>query len=190
MKIELANIVTALRANGVIGTKVLDPDGFMAALEAAIAKHDFSADRIPGQGFLVMPEAVPFVSAGVGPRTADHNDYVCRCHRGVVSAFLRRQKAGNVEGCACVVYTKAAYLADPDTQNEPEEQVRIEASNPDYVLVAVLAFAGPKSPLPLHRFVANLAGANHEAQAWTADEIRAKAKEVLDYADAWCTVAD
>lgn len=189
MHIELANIVTAFNSKA-IGTRVTNQALFEAALEAAIEKHDFSADRIPGQGFLLMPEAVPFVSAGVGPRTADPADYVCRCHRGVVGAYLTRQRATTATGCACVVYTREAYLADPDTLKEPEEAARIEAANPDYVLVAVLAFAGPKSPLPLHRFVANLAGANNEALAWTADEIRAKAKEVLEYGDAWCTVAD
>ncbi len=189
MKIERANIVTAFEEKA-IGTKVNDHEGFRQALEIAIEKHDFAADRIPGQGFLLMPEAVPFVSAGVGPRTLDPEDYVCRCHRGVVGAYLTRQRAATATGCACVVYTKAAYLADPDILNEPEEAARIEAANPDYVLVAVLAFAGPESPLPLHRFVANLAGANHEAQAWTADEIRAKAKDVLAYHDGWCTVAD
>lgn len=189
MQIELANIVTAFDTE-TIGTKVIDPEGFWRVLSEAIEKHDFAADRIPGQGFILIPDAVPFVGAGVGPRTADPEDYVCRCHRGVVGAFLRRQKAGKVEGCAAVVYTREAYLADPDVLAETAEMARIERSGAPYVLVTILAFAGPKSPLPLHRFVANLAGANHEAQAWTADEIRAKAKEVVDYHDAWCTVAD
>jgi hypothetical protein len=59
-----------------------------------------------------------------------------------------------------------------------------------HVLVAVLAFAGPQSQLSPHRFAANLAGGNHEAQAWTADEIRAKAKDIMAYDNEWVTVAD
>jgi hypothetical protein len=44
--------------------------------------------------------------------------------------------------------------------------------------VTVLASAGGKSPLPGHTLLRNLAGANHEAQVWSADEIRAKARRV------------
>jgi hypothetical protein len=189
MKIEFSNIMTAFDPPA-IGTRVTHLKEFLDALDEAVVKHDFAADRIPGQGFILMPEAVPFVSAGVGPRTLDPEDYVCRCHRGVVSAYLRRQRAAKVEGCAVVVYTKAAYLVDPDVLAEPAELARIEQSDADYVLVAILAFAGPKTVLPLYRFVANLAGGNLEALAWTADEIRAKAKEVVECENAWCTVAD
>ena len=58
------------------------------------------------------------------------------------------------------------------------------------MLVAVLAFAGPKAPLSPYRLVHNLAGGNNEAAQWTADEIRAKALESKVYYDEWCTVAD
>jgi len=58
------------------------------------------------------------------------------------------------------------------------------------VLVAVLAFAGPKAPLTPHRLVKNLAGGNKEALLWSADEIRAKCAEAAGYWDEWCVVAD
>lgn len=189
MKTLPANILTAhLPAS--IGTRVTDLPAFMAVLGRAIEEHDFSKDEVPGQGFLMIPDAVPLVSAGVGARTTDPADYVCRVHRGVVSAFLKREKAATVEGCAAIVYTLEAYLADPDVLKEPEEAARVVEAGASHVLVAVLAFAGPKPPLTPHRFVANLAGGNNEALAWTADQIREIAKGVLAYDDAWCVVAD
>jgi hypothetical protein len=44
--------------------------------------------------------------------------------------------------------------------------------------VAVLA--DPESPLPPYQRVCNLASGNHEALTYTADEIRARAKEAID----------
>lgn len=193
-----ASICSALSLTGVIGSKVTDHAGFMAALRGAIESHNFGRDRIPGQGLVQIPDAIPFVSAGVGRPTTDPSNYVLREYRGRVSAFLKRDFAAPVEGCAAVVYTMKAYLDDPDIT--PTEASRITAeslllasnvsSEDVYVLVAVLAFAGPQSQLGPYRFVANLAGGNHEAQVWTADEIRAKAKAILDYDNNWTTVAD
>lgn len=113
-----------------------------------------------------------------------------RVHRGQPSLFLRREFAAPVEGLACVVYTRAAYLADPDTRNEPEETARIEASDCTHVIIAVLAFAGPRAPLTPYRLVHNLAGGNNEVGAWTKEDILTRAKESLDYWNEWCVVAD
>lgn len=189
MRIETSNIVTAFN-NEAIGTKVTDSETFMAILADAIKAHDFSKDTVPGQGFLLLPDAVPFVSAGVGPRSTNPNDYVCRLHRSRVDCYLKREFAAPVEGCAAVVYSLAAYLADPDLEGETEEIKRITDLNPAYVIVAVLAFAGPKAALSPYRLTANLAGGNLEAQVWDADKIRQVAKDSKSYDDAWATVAD
>jgi len=198
MHIVPSNICSAFEPSGVIGSKVINHAEFSRVLQAAVAAHDFSADRIQGQGFILIPEAIPFVSAGAGRPTTDPSNYVLREYRGKVSAFLKREFAAPVEGCAAVVYTMQAYLDDPDIT--PEEAKRVTAatllsednvsSDTTYVLVTVLAFAGPQSQLSPHRFTANLAGGNHEAQVWTADEIRAKAKAIMGYDDQWSTVAD
>lgn len=189
MRIALSNICTAFQAAGVIGSKVLDGVEFFRILEHAVAAHDFSQDRIPGQGFIQLPTTGSLVSAGVGRRREDPQDYVLREYRGRVAAFLKREFAAETQSCAVVVYTKDAYLNDPDIT--PEETRRIELLDPPvtHLLVTVLASAGP-SQLSPHRFTANLAGGNHEAQAWTADEIRAKAKAIMEYDDEWVTVAD
>ena len=189
MKINLvsANIVSCFNTSS-IGTKVLDQQKFEAAAIAAIESYDFTVQRVPGQGFIQCPAAIPFVSAGVGRRTQEPNDYVLRLYRGVVETFLHREHAASVEGCALVVYTKDAYLADPDVAGDPAECERVRDAT--HVLVAVLAFAGPKAPLSPHRLVHNLAGGNKEAAVWTAEEIRAKALESKAYHDEWCTIAD
>jgi hypothetical protein len=193
-----SNICSAFAPSGVIGSKVSNQAEFLRVLHAAVATHDFSADRIPGQGFIQIPEAIPFVSAGVGKPRLNPEDYVLREYRGRVSAFLKREFAASVEGCAAVVYTMQAYLADPDVTPDEVKRITTEsllqaedvASKDVYVLVAVLAVAGPSSQLGPHRFTANLAGGNKEAQVWTADEIRAKAREIMAYENEWATVAD
>lgn len=188
--IVTANIFSAARQS-TIGTKVLDVDAFMAALGQAVDEHDFEGDRVPGQGFITLPESVfPLVSAGVGKRSVDPEDYVLRVHRGRVNTYLRRASAAEVESLACVVYTREAYLADPDVQEDTEEFERISNSHATHVLVAVLAAAGPRAPLTPHRFLANLAGGNREAEVWSAEEIRTKAEEILAYDEEWVVVAD
>jgi hypothetical protein len=203
MHIVESNICTALNATGVIGTKVTDKDKFMDAVARGVEAHDFTQDRIPGQAYIQVP-AVPFVSAGVGKKTPRPQDYVLREHRGQVHAYLKREFAARVDGCAVVVYTKDAYLRDPDVTREEIQRIEnIGYSNPlgfpdpprwvctvTHVLVAVLASAGPRSQLSPYRFTANLAGGNKEALVWTADEIRAKAREIMTYENEWSTVAD
>ena len=186
-KVTFSNICSA-GSSEAIGSRITSDAGFTAAALKAIEAYDFSTARVPGQGFIQCPEAVPFVSAGVGPRSKDPKDYVLREHRGVVSAYLKREFAAPVSGCALVVYTRDAYFRDPDVT--PAEAARIDASGATHVIVAVLAFAGPESPLPPYRLVWNLAGGNREAATWSADEIRAKAKAAIDYESAWVTVAD
>lgn len=195
----MSDICTAFNPLNVIGSKVTNARLFVSVLREAIKVHDFAADRIPGQGFIEIPDAIPFVSCGVGRPSSDPNHYVLREHRGHVSAYLKREFAAPAESCAAVVYTEAAYFADPDVTAEETERVKTQVSLSQdigghigeiYVVVAVMASAGPSSSLSAHRFTANLAGGNREAQVCTADEIRAKAREIVDYENKWTTIAD
>jgi hypothetical protein len=188
MRIISSSICTAHEPR-VIGSKVIDPRGFMAALEAAVAAHNFAADRFPGQALISVPAAIPFVSSGVGRPKPDPSAYTLKLYRGTVSAYLKREHAAPVEGLACVVYTRDAYLNDPDVQTEERERLTADSSV-THVLVAVLAEAGARSQLSPYRFAHNLAGGNREAQLWSADEIRAKARDIIEYAGQWATVAD
>lgn len=174
-----------------IGTKVVAYEEFYAMLDAALAQHDTSRDKVPGQHYIVLPpEAATRVSAGVGRRTHNPSAYVLRAHRGRVSAYLKREFAAQADSVAVVVYTREAYFADPDVARGGPEANRIREGHATHVIVAVLASAGPPSPLTPFRFVANLAGGNKEAQEWTADEIREKARAIVAYADDWDVVAD
>ena len=188
--LEQASILTAFDADS-IGTKVVDTDRFEEILAESIRSHDPSKDRAPEQHFILLPlEARSLVSAGVGRRTADPQDYVLREHRGRVEAYLRREKATEVEGVAAVVYTTKAYLSDPEVAGDKGEVARIEDAGATHIIVAVLAFAGPQAPLTPYRLVHNLAGGNREAELWDAKEIRAKASESKAYHDEWAVVAD
>ena len=92
------NLVGFLDPGGLFGCQPGLPLPGFALAEEAIAKHDFLYDRVPGQGAIECPELVPFVSAGVGRRSDNPNHYVCREHRGVVSAYLKREYAEKATG--------------------------------------------------------------------------------------------
>jgi hypothetical protein len=72
----------------------------------------------------------------------------------------------------------------------PEELQRIKAEEPTHVIVAVLAFAGPKAPISPLRFVANLGGGNRDFEAYDKAKLVEMAKESNSYHTEWSTVSD
>lgn len=205
MKISVvnANILSAFD-DKTIGAKVVNPDTFNDLLLNAIEHHDFSGGPTPGQAVLDLVESMPdsatldwereamkSVSSGVGERRPSPDDYVCRIHRGQVHMFLKREFASPVTMLSAVVYTRDGYLNDPDVKDDQREKMRIIASECSHVLVAVLATC-VKSFVSPHRFVANLAGANHDYDEgkMTHSELATLAKSVLDFDDHWSVVAD
>lgn len=192
VKLGFSDILTAFEREEdiTIGTKVLWPyiGDFLELLERQISIFNWDSCRQKGQACIPLSGAHLWVSAGVGRRTMNPDDYVVRAHRESVKLYLKRAFAARADSVSAVVYTKEAYLIDPDITDE--EAKRINQDNCSHVLVAVLASAGPKMPLTSGRFVHNLAGGNLEALKWTADEIREKAKEIKDYYNEWCVVSD
>jgi len=187
MKLGISRVCPAFD-HSVVGTRVNSPREFILEVKKALEAHNLSADRMEGQHFLMLPErAVRMVSAGVGRiKGRSPQDFVLREHRGQVSAYLHRDWAEEADGVAAVVYTLDAYMADPEVDMSAEDF----GDEVSHVIVAVLAFAGPQSPLTSRRFVSNLAGGNREALGWDADEIRSQAKAVDDYWSEWRVVAD
>lgn len=175
--------VDAIDQGPVVGSRVLNHHDFLMHVTHAIKAHDFSRDRITGQGFLSLPKTVfEHVSAGDGEHTNNLDDYVIAKHRGRCDAYLKREHAGTTTFCAAVVYTREAYLADPEVNVSLRDGV-------EHVIVAVLAGSGPESPLPLYTLINNLAGGNKEALDWSVEEIRAKAKATKEYWDKYSLVA-
>ena len=172
---SISSIVSAF-SKKTIGTKIKSAyqKNFLINLAFAINEHDFNADTIPGQAILSLTNANKYVLPGVGKATNVVSDYVLRSYRGKVGAYLKRSytvlcKVINVR---CVVYTKAAYLADPDINETPGEAERIIKENPSHVLVAILSdLEGKKNVLSPHRFVLNLAGGNNLHMQMSADQI-------------------
>jgi len=167
---------------------------FEARVERAIENHDPSRDRAPGQHFIVLtPEDInqSRITAGVGRKTANVEDYVLRTYRGEVKTFLKREHALPVSFCAVIVYTKQAYLADPESTEELKAE--IEKSGGTHFLIALLANAeGVPSPAPRSpsNLVKCLAGRNNEAEVWTLDEVREMAKASVEYDETFAVVAD
>jgi hypothetical protein len=189
LSVAISTIVTAFD-QVTIGTKVTSAGKFMDCVTLAMLDHDFGAERIPGQALIHVPKAVPFVSGGMGRNRNNPGDYVLCSYRGKVHAYLKREFAEPVTDCHVVVYTRDAYLADPDIDEDPDEAERIRSGSCTHVLVAVLADSGVPSTLSPYRFVKNLAGGNYEALAWSVDEIRTKAREIAANVDDWNVVAD
>lgn len=181
-----------------IGTKVTNREAFMNALadatkkheaaQAAMAKDDPKRDKEPGQMFVMLPaDVLQYVISGVGRRTLNSDDFCSREYRGVVEQFLKREKAEPATGCAVVVYTRAAYESDPEVDKK-RFLLACADETITHVVVAVLAFAGPKPPVGLVRFVSNFAGANneydmlHRAAEMTDKDISSGARNVMDRA--------
>jgi len=186
-KFGISSICSAF-GNNVIGTRVMNQGDFLAVADEALQSHDTSGDRVEGQHFVQLPEAaVSMVSAGVGlvkDQPVEH--FVVREHRGEVNCYLHRAHAADADGVAAIVYTLDAYKADPGVDMSKEDF----DGDVSHVIVAVLAFAGPQSPLTTHRFVSNLAGGNKEALEWDANEIRSRAEVINSYWSEWRVVAD
>ena len=164
-------VCSAYAAMG-IGTRVLEADAFNEAVAAAVAVHDDSKSATPGQHFIVLaPETFSLVSGGVGLREGHGpEDYVVREHRGVMGIYLKREFAAPVESLAAVVYTREAYLSDPEAAALNEDM-----GNATHVIVAVLASAGPKAPRTPARLLDAIGGANNEF-SWLTDDLRGKLK--------------
>ena len=169
----ISNICTAFERS-TIGSKVINSREFFMYLKGAMKDYDVSRDRVPGQHFIVLPvEAYWTVFAGDGKKTDSADDYVIRNHREGPKMFLRRACAGEVSFLACVVYTREAYMADPDYN--PEEPLPAGAT---HVVVAVIASSGPAAPVTPYRFVHNLAGGNNAYAAPKCEDM--DDKEVID----------
>ena len=185
MNINVSNVCHAFDSCAV-GSRVSDATKFLRTLETAIPTAKFSEKGTA----LIELYCLDAVSGGVGKQSSDPDHYRCRVHRGRVSAYLRREYAAPVESLSAVVYTTAAYLSDPDVQADPEELERAKGFEEGYVIVAVLAQAGPSAPVTPYRFVHNLAGGNIEYEAKHKDELIALAMASLEYHNEWSVVAD
>lgn len=168
-----------------VGTKVINRADFLSNLNDALENHDKSLDRAEGQHFLNLDNSINLVTSGVGKlkgRTAQ--DFIIREHRGEIGKFLKRDFAEKCDSLNVVVYTKDAYIKDPDVTVEED------LGDATHVVVAVLGSAGPRSPLTPHRLVSNLAGGNNEVDSWTLEDIKSKALETSEYYSEWSVVAD
>lgn len=185
LNIGLADIVTAHKEK-TVGSKVTDPR-FWCMLEAAVKTHVFPES---GQALIELPEGIPYVSGGVAHRDGvPFEGYHIVNYREGPGLFADRKYAAEVNTLSVVVYTRAAYLADPDVTAEEV----FERGCDDYVLVAILAASGPKPPLSAYRFVHNLAGGNNDFKpenGYTLAKAIEQAKEIVAYGRDWITVAD
>jgi len=185
MRFEVANICTWTKEG--VGTKVLDPDMILGFLEGEIKAGAVKFDS-HGHAFIPCPQLASAVSCGVGLHTNNEADYVLRSYRGKVEAYLCRAKAIDASSVAVVLYTREGYLND--LQVTEEERVRINVTDCEYVIVCVLASAGPETPVSPRRFCANLCGGNLSWADYDREILVRMAAETTLYHDTWCVVSD
>jgi len=194
IQVVSSNIVTAFDEK-TVGSKVTNLETFHFLLKKAIEQHDFTLDKTPGQAVLDLTSISPMalvracVSGGIGRKSDNPADYVVRTYRGLPHMFLRRPFAEPVEFLRAVVYTRDAYLNDPDVLTDPGEAKRVQETDCTHVLVAVLAGV-VESPVSPFRFVANLAGGNRDYEKMSREELVALAVKIKEYGETWATVAD
>lgn len=198
MKIMIADICEAFKTKA-IGSRVdkIHHDDFMKVLEKAIESHDFSKDRVPGQAVITLPKIVnKWVSPGTQKRgSKEPKDFVVRQYRGEVGMYLKGVHFGlGSKQVRCVVYTRDAYLKDPDCDTKERKKV-VEFNKAvyfnSYILVAVLGDCDKNpSTVSYSRFVKNLAGANNEYAVMSKDEVVTLAQKVDDYRKNYIGVSD
>ena len=187
MNIFVHPIAAAQATSGAIGTFVRAPVSLQRDIEMALESYKMPEN---GQGFVSLPEeAWVSVLPGVARRTTNPEDYKNALHRGKVGQFLDRTKVElpALSGVAAIVYTREAFLADPQTSDE-EKAAFVEAGY-THVWVTTLAFAGPKPPVTSWRFVVNLAGGNASYETMTKEELVEMAQSIEAYEAEWAVVA-
>lgn len=176
-----------------VGTKVIDKVSFIKELTKAIKLIDFNNQKTVGQAVVSMDSSCfSFVSSGVGFHTNNLDDYIIRKHRGYVGLYLKRIFAAPIENLDVVIYTKDAYINDPDIHEVDGELEEVLKVNPEYVIVAVLTNSTANKSYSYNRFVKNLAGANHNfaEHLLTVEGLIDKAKEVVRFSGRYATIAD
>jgi hypothetical protein len=215
MKIFVHPLAAAQFEGTAVGTVVTHPAEFMGALEAALQNYGMPAH---GRGFLQLTSGehsavLDWVLPGVIAReSVQQSEKMIVRHREedvvVADRLMVSDRLGKAEAVAAVVYTRKAYVDDPETS--PEEARILELEGYDFVLVTVLAYKGPKAPPTSNRFVRNLAGGNARYDniltyigdvitsddslgpdgnaAFILDSLKREAKEIADYEKAWMLV--
>jgi len=181
--------VDAIEHDGpVVGSRVLNHLDFLSHIIHAIKAHEWDKS---GQAVLKLPKTVfEHVTPGDGEHTNQIGDYVFAKHRGYVDHYLKRELAGVTASCSVVVYTREAYLADPEVNVSLRGGV-------EHVIVAVLASCCEESPYPWRTLVNNIAGGNAEfcltggmeQATQQARKWQALAKESIDHWSQYSLVA-
>ncbi|MDD5050127.1 MAG: hypothetical protein PHV93_00085 [Candidatus Pacebacteria bacterium] len=169
----------------VVGTKVLNPEGFWAAARTAVERFDSSRT-----GFVSCPEAIPFISGAFGARTMNPGRMHIVTYRGRLEYLLKRQHAMPVVCCELIVGTRENYLADLNREKDAEEIRRVRASSCTHILYSVLTSPELVIPYPLDDLLEEIKIDNPESPSWKLREILAKLRVGHEFKKEYCLVAD
>jgi hypothetical protein len=191
--VQVYGIAASKFETACVGTRVAFPmQQFVQEFVAQAVNSWKGPDRAPGQHFIQLKLNEYMLGkflSGVGRRTTDPKEYFPALWRGEVVLLGRRKLAEPTTGVAVIVYTREAYLNDPQIDEAGRRWLDPRTT---HVLVDVLAFSNTiGSPqLSPHRFVRNMAGGNNTQLTASADELRAEAQLVAAYDASYVTVGD
>ena len=170
IKLFIHDIALDQLSGTAVGTAVCagGRQGILDIVEAAVGGFDFPAN---GQGFVPLPEgAKALVLTGSIRRPADCPEAALkvRMHRGepmIVgrgSWFVSQGADLRPTFVAAIVYTMAAFDADPETTAGEVAEATMERAT--HVLITIIGSQAPAPPVSSHRFVRNLGGGNAKAR--------------------------
>lgn len=165
-----------------VGTRVLDPEAFLAQVVEAIKRE-------PDSCLLRLPGAEKLVSGRYGWRSQKPADYVTWLYKGHVHAFLKREFALPVRRVAVAVYPAEVYLRDKRVASDTVESNL--ACTATHVLVHVYADTNvsvDEPPTPWE-FVHDLFN-TPRANVPDALRLRDEAARVMIHDDHYSVVAD
>lgn len=197
--IELAGVLNAFK-NETIGCKVTLKVPFLEGLRQEIKIRENSPETRRWKNQIDLPPRFnKWVSGDIGYCTDNPDDYVLRCHDRQILTFLKREHALPVEAVKAIVFPRDEYLALSGVAKNIDECSRINNSTATHILMAIFTdIETHRQPLSPINFVKMLADDAPEGltRVWygdefmTTDEVRAKAKESLEYWSRYCQVAD
>ena len=138
-----------------VGTLVRNQEALFAAVESTFENAVSIGDGI----FKVALNCddYSFLSGGIAVSSNDPDHYIVYSYRGQVQLFMKREHALPVKGCEVIVYTREAFLSDPEVGDDAIEKI----GDATHVVVAVLGNSGEPSGVSPDRLVSNMAGGSN-----------------------------
>lgn len=190
--VAFANSCTASRSGPIIGSRILDREAFLEAASRAIIACLGSDNPRRFDGCTALcPEALPFVTSGVGLRSDDPEAYVVRAGPQGVEMYLKRLYESPSHRCLLRVNAREHYFAyQPAANPLHAEERRLLLDNPAIRYLITEVEAAPGMILPTSFKEVTYALAQCDPFFLNPSLLQQLSKASIAYWKKWCVVAD